>query len=768
MNIIVSLKKLSKVLSSIIIILILTLIVVNILLFSYSSKKAAEYTYTVHSENTIDNIDNFGNLLKAAAEKVANNNRIISLLDKHRNIESFSEEDKLDMTYEIDLSEKIVNTISFIRTVNIVSLQGKYLFSNKTLYDNFDLTKRPWFKPEFLTNHADTVISEVHTNFTNGKYAISIIQFIYSEYEPLGAVILDIYLEDFLQYVDKYFKLGVLNSYIPIDQETFISKNGVVNSEEVFKPENVFYVENAFKNKLLMVFAYDKNSLIYSQTMENVNKTITIMFIIVGIALCLILLRFTKVTFKPIMNSLDKLKVLLKNLEKNNFHLELTDEFQQLEFISESLSKSLDKKIHSLIYYDDLTSLPNRKMLLKLCNELINGKKPFALIFIDLNKFKYINDAFGHSTGDSLLTTFSETLTELFTGKGVVTRYSGDEFVVIYENYTDDDKLINFYDSVILDKFKQPLYFNDTNTLVQFSSGVALYPKDGETFDELIRKSDFMMYRSKKHSTFNKLQLFNDEIYNKIKRIEDIKVQLKKAIEKNEFFLLYQPIIDENKSIKKVEALLRWKNDSFGLVSPDEFIPYAEEIGEIIPIGYWIIEEICKAFVPIFQSGVNLQLSINVSPLQLLDVKFIDKIRAIIEGSGMNYSNLCFEITESVVLHESPIVFNNITALHNLGIHIALDDFGTGYSCFSYLNKYKLNILKIDKLFIEDTESKNFSIVEHLQDIAHQLDMSVVIEGVETEEQFVKLAEMNCDYFQGYYFSKPLNFEDFKKLLLEQ
>ena len=226
-----------------------------------------------------------------------------------------------------------------------------------------------------------------------------------------------------------------------------------------------------------------------------------------------------------------------------------------------------------------------------------------------------------------------------------------------------------------------------------------------------------------------------------------------------------KPIIDKNKSIKKVEALLRWKNDALGMVSPVEFISYAEEIGEILPIGYWIIEEICKAFVPILQMGVNLQVSINVSPLQLLDANFIDRVRTIIEGYGMNYSNICFEITESVVLNESPIVFNNINGLRDLGINIALDDFGTGYSCFSYLSKYNLNILKIDKAFIKDTESKNFKIVESLQDIAHELDMSVVIEGVETEDQFLKLSEINCDYFQGYYFSKPISLDALKNML---
>lgn len=765
MRIIVFLKKINKVLSRIILLLILILIFVNILLFSYSSKKAAEYTCNIHFEKALTDIDGFKVLLETTSKKVASNERIVSLLDNHRNIESLSEDVTLDMIYEINLFEEIVNTLSFIRNVNIVSLQGEYLFSNKILYDNFDLTKRPWFKPEYLNNHTETVISEIHKDFTNNKYAVSIVQFIYSDDEPLGAVILDIYLDDLLLYVDKNFNLGVLNSYIPVGEDTYISKNGLVTGDEIFKTKNMIYEGKALNNKLNMIFAFDSSSLIYNQEMHKINKSITIMLIIVGIILSLILLKLTKLAINPLMSSLDKLKVLLKNLEKNNFHLELTDEFQQLEFISESLSKSFDKKIQSLIYYDELTSLPNRKMLLKLCNELIKDKKTFALIFIDLNKFKYINDSFGHSTGDALLATFSKTLMELFTGKGTVTRYSGDEFVVIYESYTNDYELLNFYNSVVLDRFKQPLFFANTSTLIEFSSGVALYPKDGENFDELIRKSDFMMYSSKKQSTVNKLQFFNDQIYNKIKRIEDIKIHLKKAIEKDEFSLLFQPIIDKNKSIKKVEALLRWQNDVLGFVSPAEFIPYAEDIGEILPIGYWIIEEVCKAFVPILKSGVNLQISINVSPLQLLDINFIDKIKNIIEGYGMNYSNLCFEITESVVLHESPIVFNNIKGLHNLGIDLALDDFGTGYSCFCYLGKYNLKLLKIDKTFVENTESKLFNIVEHLQEIAHQMGMSVVIEGVETEEQFVKLSEINCDYFQGYYFSKPLNIDDLKKLL---
>ena len=276
------------------------------------------------------------------------------------------------------------------------------------------------------------------------------------------------------------------------------------------------------------------------------------------------------------MKFLDKLKVLFNTLGKNDFDLESRDEFDQLELISNSLSKSFDMKIQSLIYYDELTNLPNRKMLYKVCNDLINCNSKFALIFIDLNKFKYINDVFGHG--------------------------AGDEFIIIYKMYTSNTELEKFYEDVILNEFKNPVTLsNGKKVMIEFSVGAAIYPKGGKSFDDLIDKSDFMMYASKNGQDNGKLLFFNDDVYSKRLNIERLKRELKGAVDRNEFVLYYQPIVDSSRNIVKLESLIRW-NSSMGFISPGDLICYAEETGEIINIGYWSIEEVCIRFSDIFKS----------------------------------------------------------------------------------------------------------------------------------------------------------------------
>ena len=235
-----------------------------------------------------------------------------------------------------------------------------------------------------------------------------------------------------------------------------------------------------------------------------------------------------------------------------------------------------------------------------------------------------------------------------------------------------------------------------------------------------------------------------------------MKEDLKYAVDNNEFVLYYQPIVDKNKTIKKLEALIRWNNKKLGFISPDKFIGYAEETGEIVKIGYWIIEEVCKNFVELFNSGYMLQVNINVSPIQLMEVDFVDRVEEILNKYNVVWENLCFEITESVVIDENIIIHDNLFLLNKKGVKVALDDFGTGYTSFSYLKKFKLDILKIDRIFIDNGSYVDFKIINNINNIAHILNMETVIEGVETEEQFKVLSNIGCDYFQGYYFSHPL------------
>lgn len=734
--------------------LISFLIVTNLILMLYSSRKLSNFIIKLYDIQVTKNISNFIDISKATTKKLSLDEKIIRVLYDNKNKTINSDTDKEILKNQITLYEKILEPITFIKNINIVNIEGEYLFSNEILHESFDIKARPWLKDKNSLNFNEPFITNIYEDLYTGEETISVINFIYSKdaKEPLGAVILDIVLTDLLEYINSNFYLGNINSYIKTNDSQYISADAI-------------YGDSSIDTNVGISLSFDKNSILYNKQIKMIYKTTTFILIITGVIALFVLIKILSLLLKPIINSLDKLKILLKNLEENNFNIESTDEFEQLEFISESLGKSFHNKIHSLIYNDELTSLPNRKMLFNIGSSLIKSKKPFALLFIDLNNFKYVNDSFGHNAGDALLITFSNLLKNIFNNKGIVTRYSGDEFVIIYDNYINDEELLNFYNTVVLPQFSKPLYFNNTSIIIEFSAGASVYPRDDESFDKLIHKSDFMMYTNKQNTDSNDLLIFNNDMYNKIKKREDIKFQLRSALARNEFYIHYQPIVNEFKKIKKVEALIRWNNKKLNYVSPIDFINCAEEIGEIIPIGYWIIEEVCKDLNSIYNDINSLEININVSPIQLVDINFVNNVEKILNKYNVDFSNLCFEITESVILDENTTVYDNINLLHKRGSKIALDDFGTGYASFNYLRKYKLDILKIDKVFINNIDEKSLSIINNIKNIAHLLDMKVIIEGVETIEQFESLKKIGCDYFQGYYFSKPITIQEFKKIL---
>lgn len=763
-------KKINLQVTAIILSLISFFIILNVVLVTSSYNKLSQYIGDTYHNQSISTIDDIIHILKATTEKVSSDEKIIEVLYNNRNNTISTNEDIDIMESQINLFEKILEPFSFIQTINIINLQGNYLFSDGNLYEQLNKDNYPWLYEDTYSYNLDKpFITNLHKDINTNKYIISVVENIYSENmkEPLGAVVLDIFVQDLLEHIDSNFYLGKLNSYVSLDNSKYLSKDAILNSDNIYTNNSLIYHDSVLDNKLNIIFTFNKNLTLYKKQINLINKTVTIILIIVGILASLVVIKILSIVLTPVMHSLDKLKLLLKNLEENtvDVNLDLNSEFKQLESISESLSNSFDKKIQFLIYHDELTSLPNRKMLLNIGSSLIKNNKSFALLFIDLNNFKYVNDSLGHNAGDQLLINFSNSLKNIFKNKGIVTRYSGDEFVVIYDKYTNDEELLNFYNTIVLPQFLKPIPFNNTNIIVEFSAGASIYPRDGDSFDTLIQKSDFMMYSNKKNTDSNHLLLFDNDTYNKIKRIEDIKFQLRNAINRNEFSIYYQPIVNKSKKIEKVEALIRWNNKDLGFIPPMDFINCAEEIGEIIPIGYWIIEKVCKDFDDLYKNNSSLQISINISPTQLIDVNFVTNVKKIIDKYNINFNNLCFEITESIILDENVAVYDNIHLLHKYGSKIVLDDFGTGYASFNYLRKYKLDILKIDKIFIDKEDRVSFSIIENINNIAHLLNMKVVIEGVETSSQFSRLKDIDCDYFQGYYFSKPVTFDELQKML---
>ena len=752
-------KKINLRLTLIGIVFVGLLVSTNGILMEYGLKKSVEFTYNTHYNEAKKILNQEIYILRDIANGLAKDKNIITYLNNNKSIDDLTEQETKQVIEEIEYIQEYLKDLTFINHVTLINILGEYLFYSGELIENLNVISNYELDNFGFSKENSQIITDIYTDPGSGKYTMAVINFIYSDEsdDPLGIFILDILLDDLIEDINSKFYMGELNAYIKIDNNTYYSSNGIVNSINNKKNNYIAKLENIFDGNIEIFLEFNKDSIVYSKYMKRVNDFRILIFTILGVIYLLALVLLIRRTFNPILKSLDKLKILLRNLDNEDLNFESLNEFEQLEVISSSLGTLVDKKIKSLIYYDELTKLPNRKLLFNLSNDLIEANKNFALIFVDLNKFKYINDVFGHSAGDEVLVNFSRRLKKCLKDKGIVTRYSGDEFIIIYNNYIDNDELQLFFNNVILEEFKEPITFNNgKKVFMNFAAGVSVYPKDGNSFNDLINKSDFMMYSSKRSSKNSKLLFFNDSIYKEILEIENMKEDLKYAVDNNEFILYYQPIVDKSKSIKKLETLIRWNNKKLGYIPPDKFIEYAEETGEIVKIGYWIIEEVCKNFIELFNSGHILQVSINVSPIQLMEVDFVNRVEEILNEYNVIWENLCFEITESVVLDENIIIHDNLLLLNKKGIKIALDDFGTGYASFSYLKKFKLDILKIDKIFIENGSYVDFKIVNNIKNIAHLLNMETVIEGVETAEQFKVLSNVGCDYFQGYYFSHPL------------
>ncbi|OOB78951.1 MAG: hypothetical protein BEN18_05665 [Epulopiscium sp. Nuni2H_MBin001] len=428
--------------------------------------------------------------------------------------------------------------------------------------------------------------------------------------------------------------------------------------------------------------------------------------------------------------------------------------------ISKAVEQGIIQKIKYLLCYDQLTALPNRQMFSVYCKQLKGNS--FTAILIDIAKFKQINVVYGDKIGDLVLVDIAERLSHIVSQvEGVVIRYSGNEFMLLLKEGSVSGTIENFYNKKVLPLISL-VYSEQRPIYMQFNSVAITYPNQSCNMDDMLTKM-YVMIRESKERNVEELLEFDPRVYEKYIREESIKNKLQAAIKADEFILFYQPIVDANQKICKAEALIRWVNEELGFVSPIDFISIAESTHIIVDLGYWIIERASKDLSYLFSRGEEVQISINISPVQLMEDSFVEKAKHILDKHNIDYKYICFEITESILLQERGIVINNIRKLQDMGITMALDDFGTGYSAFSYLKEYNLDILKIDKAFVDDPSEKTVAVVQGMYQIAQALDMQVIIEGVETQDQFNKFKKFGL--IQGYFFSKPLAWPDFIRKL---
>ncbi|WP_174726942.1 bifunctional diguanylate cyclase/phosphodiesterase [Mesobacillus harenae] len=420
-----------------------------------------------------------------------------------------------------------------------------------------------------------------------------------------------------------------------------------------------------------------------------------------------------------------------------------------------------EEKINYMAFHDALTGLPNRRLFDERVNLAITNfehtqDKMLGLMFLDLDRFKIINDSLGHNIGDLLLRDVAERLQTCLGDKDTPSRQGGDEFTILIE--TASRREIEKIAQNILDEVGRPYMTGGHEIFVTPSIGISLYPFDGEKASSLLRKADLAMYQAKKEGR-NNFQFYDEKLAKKTFDRLELENELRKALAKDEFSLHYQPIINlSNNRITSVESLIRWNNEKLGMVMPKQFIPIAEETGMIIDIGEWVIRTACYQLKRWEEDGIqSLTISVNISIRQFYQPNLITMISNILKEAEIDPQNLTIEITESMTMDVETATFI-LCKLKTLGVNISIDDFGTGYSSLSYLKKFPIDYLKIDQSFICDiTNSKNDeSIATTILLMAKSLDLSVIAEGVETAEQLEILRRHYCQEAQGYLLGKPL------------
>ncbi len=437
--------------------------------------------------------------------------------------------------------------------------------------------------------------------------------------------------------------------------------------------------------------------------------------------------------------------------------------------------KQAEERVRFMAHHDGLTGLPNRSLIDDRLNQSIlhaeRNEENFAVAFIDLDGFKMVNDGLGHNAGDELLRLVGERMVACVRRSDTVGRFGGDEFVVILNSPNDDASTI----TPVLEKIRaavtQTIILGGQAVQVSCSIGVALYPQDGTTPQDLLLNADAAMYRAKQMGN-NNFQFYAPEMNASVEAKLMLLEGLRNALEEGQFRVLYQPKVDVRTGlIFGVEALIRWQHPEHGMISPLRFIPLAEETGMIVSIGAWVLETACKQSMEWKAAGLApITMSVNVSARQFEENQLIERVALAIQESGIAPANLELEVTESLIMRDLQQSIDKMRELNAMGISLSIDDFGTGYSSLSALKSFPISRLKIDKSFVSDLADSpdDQAIALAVISLAHKLDLRVIAEGVETEEQLRFLRDNECDEMQGYLFSAPVPANDIRTMLVKQ
>jgi len=429
--------------------------------------------------------------------------------------------------------------------------------------------------------------------------------------------------------------------------------------------------------------------------------------------------------------------------------------------------KLFEQKLHHQAFHDALTGIANRRYFTEQLDTLLEMQKKrprfrFAVLLIDLDRFKNVNDSLGHLAGDQLLKMVTEKIKQCLRSNDLLARLGGDEFAILLSD-VDSDGLISAIAERITKEAASPFMINGQEVRISASIGVVTHTQGNDTADSLIRDADLAMYHAK-DSGKAQFQFFSSRMHESALTCLTIETELRKALEHRELVLYFQPIINiASKALEGFEALIRWHHPSRGLVPPDKFIPIAEETGLILPIGDWVIQEGCRKLVQLKKKNSQLlTLNLNVSIKQFLENDFTDKLKYEMSKTGLSPQDIKLEFTESLLMEHTQQAVEQLYALRDLGFKLAIDDFGTGYSSLSYLQQFPVDQIKIDRSFINamDQQEESRKIVKSILALAKSLDISTVAEGVETRSQLDQLSDLSCGSCQGYFIAKPMPWED--------
>jgi diguanylate cyclase (GGDEF)-like protein len=431
----------------------------------------------------------------------------------------------------------------------------------------------------------------------------------------------------------------------------------------------------------------------------------------------------------------------------------------------------LKEQLRYQAYHDSLTHLPNRSLFLERVTERLELRSPTrstVVLFLDLDDFKIVNDTLGHAAGDVLLVDVGVRLRSVLRSEDLAARLGGDEFAMLLDDDPDLDRAMAVANRLI-DAFRLAFQVEGQDIRVGASIGIAVARSGTETADELLRNADVAMYTAKA-SGKNRVAVFEPNMHAAIVARHALSAELSNSLARGELAVFYQPIIDLQSGVAAgVEALVRWRHPTRGLVGPDDFIPLAEETGVILPIGAWVLEEACAqaAKWSMFgRNGKGVSVTVNLSAQQLAEAPFVDDLRHVLAKTGLPPERLILEMTETVMFHDTSTTISRLEAIRNLGVRIAIDDFGTGYSSLGYLRRFRVDVLKIAREFVSSGDGQEeWAFAGAIVALGRTLGLTIIAEGIEEASQLERLRNLGCAYGQGYMFAHPENADSVTEFL---